>query len=202
MLKLNLLKSILCLVILSPVIKAQTEKDIEVVRTAFLTATQNADSLDFQKYYFDVFPKTFESFRNTFGYFENRDPQQTYAGGLSTDADKYISLFFRLKNVPDAEFYTKLIDLGINGQWHKDAENKLQSGMRKKVLQNPKMVFELLKNETDADVESFWFFFFSGKHEPYKTIPEKLSELRSGNNKVYYLLQKGFEAASKANAHK
>lgn len=184
---------LLFFIIFCLVTQAQTGKEISDLKEAYLKATTGSDSLDFQKQFFDAFPKTFVAFKNTFGYMEHNDPQNAYAGALSADSEKYIALFFHLKNVPDAEFYTKLINLGTASQLDASLENQFQTELRKKVLQNPQLTLELLKNEADKDIETFWIFFFSRRHSAYKEIPEKLKGLKSTNQNVYGRLEKGFK---------
>lgn len=175
----------------------QTEKQIDRLKDFYIKATTNTDSLNFQTQFFNTFPSSFKEFNNTFGYFNNEDPHLAYAGALYFESEKYLNLFFRMTTVPDTAFYKKIIGIAIGGHWDADAINYFQAGLRKKVFTNPKLAFDILKNKSNKDIKSFFFFFFQRVHPIYKTIPDELIKMKSYDSKIYGLMEKELETSIK-----
>ena len=95
----------------------------------------------------------------------------------------------------------KIINISIGGHWDADAINYFQHGLRNKVFENPRLTFDLLKVKSDKDVQSFWFFFYSSIHPVYNKIPDELTSLKTYDNKIYGLMQKGLDDALKHGGH-
>ena len=106
-----------------------------------------------------------------------------------------------MTNIPEREYYNKIINIAIGGHWEADAINYFQNGLRNKVFENPRLTIDLLKIKSDRDILSFWFFFYSSIHPVYDHIPNKLTALKTYDNKIYGLMQKGLDKALKESGH-
>ncbi len=179
----------------NPILKTDTLSDL------YKKSIISKDSLIYQSKFFHSFPATFRDFNDTYGYFDNQDPHLTYAGALYPDSYKHIELLFRLTNIPEREYYNKIINIAIGGHWEADAINYFQNGLRNKVFENPRLTIDLLKIKSDRDILSFWFFFYSSIHPVYDHIPNKLTALKTYDNKIYGLMQKGLDKALKESGH-
>lgn len=166
----------------------------------YFSKIHGQDSVKYQMLFFTTFPDNFTDFNGVFGYCSNEDPSKYYASPLY-DGHEYIFPFFYLKTIPERDFYQKIINIAIGGHWEADAINYFQRNLHGKILQNPKLTFDLLKSKSDTEIKSFFFFFFHGIHPIYETIPDKLKKMKTYDSRIYKLLEQGFKDAIKQSGH-
>ena len=114
----------------------------------------------FQRKFFDTFPDNFALFNSIYGYDKN-------AGILNVLYDvshEHITFFCRLYEIiPKTDFFKRIIDVSLGGYWDADAINSLQMCIQNLFLENTKEAVEVLSTYNDADIKSFWHFFFDSR---------------------------------------
>ncbi len=182
-----MVRLLIILAFLPVIALGQTAKQKAVARKLkeyYPKSINNSDSLKYQRLFFDSFPNNFSDFKAIYDHPWSLDTGQIF-------------FFFELENVPERELYQKIINISIGGRWNADAVNFFQSGLRDKVFANPKLTFDLLKNKPDAEIKSFFFFFYHSIHPLYKKIPGELTKMKSYNGRIYRLMEKGLKDALK-----
>jgi hypothetical protein len=147
-----------------------------------------------QKEYFELFPDSFESFLNMFGFKDGR-------GAPLYDGFEYVQALFALDSIPETQQMKKWINISINGYWDADAVNYFQNNLRPIVLKKTDLVYEQLKKSTDQEIESFFYFFFNEIHPQYETIPSEFKKLKKVDEKFYNHLLAGHKRALKDSGH-
>jgi hypothetical protein len=126
----------------------------------YFVRVHGQDSIKYQRLFFASFPDNFTDLNGIFGD-DTRENDTKFHGAPLYDGYEYISFFFDLKTIPKKDFYKKIINIAIGGHWDADAVNYFQHGLHRKVLQNTKLTFDLLKVKRDNEIKSFFFFFFT-----------------------------------------
>ena len=188
--------------LISLVAFGQPEKYIESAKKlkSYFSFSKNQDSIKYQKLFFEEFPGNFKDFNEIFGY-DSEINDISYHGAPLYDGYDYISYFFSITSIIEKTFYLKIINISLGGRWDADAVNYFQRGLRQKIFQNPKLTFDLLKNKSDNEIKSFFFFFFHSVHPVYTSIPPVLKEMKHYDEKIYSLLEHGFAQALKESGH-
>lgn len=57
------------------------------------------------------------------------------------------------------------------------------------------MTYDILKNRTDKEIKSFFYFFFHEIHPQYEKIPEEFNILKSKDMEFYNLIIAGHKRA-------
>lgn len=167
--------------------------DIDKLKSALTELEQN-DSQTNQRKFFEQFPNSFVSFEKTFGY-KNGKAAPLY------DGYDFVTKFFSLDSVPKREQMKKWIRISIGGHWEADAVNYFQHNLRPKVFKNVDLTYELLKERSETEIESFFYFFFNEIHPQFETIPEEFEKIKSSDKEFYGLLLKGHKLAIKNNGY-
>lgn len=170
------------------------EVEIEKLKAA-LTELQNENTVENQRKYFELFPDTFESFEKTFGFKDNT------AAPLYSNSHIYIQQFFSLDNIPKKERFEKWINIAIGGHWDADAINYFQHDLRPRILKDTELAYNCLKQRTDNEIESFFYFFFHSIHPVYKTVPSEFEIFKTRDNKFYNLIVAGHTEAIEDSGH-
>ena len=166
--------------------------------TDYFSKVHGQDSIKYQKLFFATFPDNFIDLNAVYG-FNSKIHDNVYHGAPLYDGYEHISFLFDLTTIPEKEFYQKILNIAIGGHWNADAVNYFQDGLHRKVLQNPKLAFDLLKVKNDSEIKSIFFFFFHGIHPPYENIPVELQAMKTYDSRIYKILKQGFiEAISKS----
>ncbi len=137
-----------------------------------------------QENYLKAFPDNFSEFNAMFGFDEKPAP-------LYNESYDYIQKIFHLDKISKEEKFNKWINISVNGKWDADAVNYFQYGLIEKVLQNIDLTHKVLKERSDADIESFFIFFFNRPH-PWLEVPKEFESLKS-DKKFYNLIKKALE---------
>ena len=159
-----------------------------------LTSLKKDNNLKNQNTFFDLFPNSFESFKNTFG-FEDGKEAPLY------DGFDYVQAFFQLDSIKENRQIDKWIDISINGQWEADAVNYFQHNLRPRIFKNIDLTYELLKKRTDIEIISFFYFFFNEIHPQYESIPSEFEKIGHRDKKFYELIRTGHKRAIKESGH-
>lgn len=167
--------------------------DIEKLKSA-LTKLELKNTQTNQQTYFELFPNSFESFEQTFGYKDGK------AAPLY-DGYEYVKKFFSLDSIPEPEQIRKWINISIHGHWDADAVNYFQHHLRPRILKNINLTYDLLKERTELEIESFFYFFFNEVHPQYETIPKGFEKIKHSNEEFYSLLSKGHKRAIEDSRH-
>jgi hypothetical protein len=158
------------------------------LKQLYLLSTSSSVDLGniYKEKFFNEFPTTFKGLNELYG--DDYDIHHKPAI-LIDQAEKHINLFNELNTINDTLYYHKIISIAIDGRWDSDAVNFFQHGLKIKVLNNPALVVNILKNMPNDKIRSFWYFYFDGAH-PKKQIAEPLQKIKSMNNKIFDLMIK------------
>ena len=148
----------------------------EQVKTTYQKLIDSNYSKDDQKYYFDVFPNSFDLFVSLFGgedfYKQDLDEEPKPA---SLDFRPFLQAFFKLSSIDKKIYLKKIIDICVGATfWDPDGVGVFQDGMIKKVKQSFKIFYPILKKHSKEEIKSFWYFYFAG---PAPDHPEKVKDL-------------------------
>jgi hypothetical protein len=122
-----------------------------------------------------------------FGFNDNQGGAPLY-----NDGQKYIGLFLELKNINPNQYYTKLIEINIGGNWQ--ADNIREAfGFHQKLLDDLEKASETLEKYTDEEIRSVFRFIFDGPHpkndynqEIYLTLKPQLEKKSKRLGKLLY----------------
>lgn len=167
--------------------------DIDKLKSAFVELEKN-NSQNNQRTFFELFPGSFESFQQAFG-FRDHEPAPLY------DGRKYVLKFFALDSISKKEQMNKWINISIDGHWEADAVNYFQHNMRPVVLKNVDLFYELLKDRRENEIESFFYFFFNEPHPQFDTIPNDFKMIKNRDEAFYSLIKKGYKRAIEDSGH-
>jgi hypothetical protein len=156
--------------------------DANKLKNAFLNLKAE-NSLTNQTNYFELFPNSFQEFEDTFG-FENGIPAPLY------DGHEYIPQFFALDKIDETARMKKCISISIGGEWDADAVNYFQHELHDYILNNVDLNYQILRNRSNSDIESFFDFFFQSIHPVFKSIPKEFKYLELNDKNYYDLIKK------------
>jgi hypothetical protein len=174
--------------------QSKGQVEIKKLKVAYLNLSKNS-TLENQHTFFELFPNSFESFINAFG-FNNGNESLIYK-----DQYNYIETFFKLDSVTEERQINKWINISINGKWDADAVSLFQGLLRKQTLEKNELTYTLLKKRTDTEIISFFFFYFNEIHPPKNWMPKKLKEFYKKDNNFYQLIEKGRKKAIEKSGH-
>lgn len=164
---------------------------VEQIKNVYQKLALAPNSIKYQQNYFEVFPNTFYSFNQLFGY-SNNDTLggqfSDFASPLYQDSYLYVDAFLKLTVIPKTEYYNRMIDISINGKWYADGVNYFQHGMKNIVGEDLYLLCELLAKRNGKEVKSFWYFYFDGPH-PDKKIPEEFVSMKISNPQIYSIME-------------
>ena len=197
------MKKLIALIIFLPLFAVgqnTTYNDTAKKLTDYFSKVHGPDSVKYQKLFFAAFPDNFTDLNGVYGYNSNME-DTAYHGAPLYDGHEHIFFFFTLTTIPEKDFYQKIINIAIGGHWDADAVNYFQRGLQTKVLQNPKLTFDLLEPKSDTEIKSFFFFFFHAIHPRYENIPGELQTLETYDRRIYKMLEQGFKEAISKSGH-
>lgn len=126
-------------------------KDISEKVTTLTTSLENKEESAF----LNSFPKDFTSFKNTFGWDDEKDT----AKPLYNNANKYIDYLFSLIKQPKYNKYeSQIIDISKGGIWQADAVAYFQNSAVKYIKENKR--YHLINSLSDNDAKSVLSFLF------------------------------------------
>ena len=163
------------------------------LKNALIELTKDGN-INNQKAYFELFPGSFDSFLKMFGFKDGK-------GAPLYDGFEYVQALFALDSISETQQMKKWINISINGCWEADAVNYFQHNLRPVVLKKTDLAYELLKNCTDKEIESFFYFFFNEIHPQYEEIPSEFKKLKDVDEKFYNHLLSGHKRALKDSGH-
>lgn len=145
------------------------------------------------KKFFYEFPSTFKELIYYYG--ETDD----FVGILSSRAYEHIDLFFELgKTLPKAVFYSKCIQISIDGKFEVDGVAHFQMLITRTTNSDLPYFFHLLSKINDKSAFKFWYFYFDGPHLQ-DSILIKFSEMKKIYPKQYQILIDAFNEVKKSN---
>jgi len=153
---------------------------------------EKPNATEYRKLFFVAFPNSFADLESIYGYGQPLHERHY---------DHIMKLFNNLKCIDEREYYTKIINISIGGHWNADAVGIFQDGVQARVLEKPKLAFEILSKRSDEEIKSFFFFFFHGIHPPYRKIPHELGGMLQYYPRVYSLMEEGFKEALSKSDH-
>ena len=175
-------------------ISGQSVDTIRLKSTFF--RLQQEDNEVNQRNYFNLFPTSFDDFIQTFGFNSGID-----VGPLYHNSYDYVLRFFALNKIPVSKQIKKWIDISIGGKWEADAVNHFLYNLRPRILKDIDITYNILKTKSDKEIESFFYFFFSGIHPPYERIPDNFCKIKINDTEFYTLIVKGYKLAIKDSGH-
>jgi len=162
--------------------------DLKVKKLKHLYLLSTASSVHqsdvYKQEFFDEFPNTFKELSVLYGY----NSKMHQPAPLYSEVEKHIlNLFNNITCVNDTVYYKKIVSISLGGHWDADAVNAFQAGLRKRVVANPELIEYILKNKSDDEARSFWYFYFDGVH-PKNQLPESLQRIKLIDYRGYKLM--------------
>lgn len=112
-----------------------------------------------EKEFLDNFPKDFQTFKNTFGWNDEKDSAQI----LYKDSNSYIDYWFSLIQKPQYNKYeTSIIEISKNGKWEADAVNYFKIKSIEYIKTNKK--YDLINSLSKNDAKSVLKFLLDSAH--------------------------------------
>lgn len=175
----------------------------------YLINSSDNDSLEKTKLgliFFNLFPSDFQEFNSLYG-FDNQFEERVKSYGLSKyfgkkmiydslygiyskygerplyfQANKQINLFMETNSVSDEVRLRKIIKITKGAKWDADAVSYFQEELQKKVFSNLTLTVKILKESSENEIRSFWYFFFDGPApinymEKYKLLHQKCEKI-------------------------
>ncbi|QDP85773.1 SH3 domain-containing protein [Chryseobacterium sp. SNU WT5] len=134
--------------------KIDSSKDLSVLMESFSNKKE--------KKFLENFPKDFSSFKNTFGWNDEKDSPEI----LYKDSSKYIDYWFLLIQKPAYTSYEKqIISILKNGHWEADAVNYFKNKSFDYIKTNKK--YNLINSLKNAEAEYVLLFLFNPSHTKY-----------------------------------
>lgn len=113
-----------------------------------------------EKEFLENFPKDFETFKNTFGWNDEKNSAEI----LYKDSNSYIDYWFSLIQKPQYKKYeTSIIGISKNGKWEADAVNYFKIKSVEYIKENKK--YDLINALSKNDAKSVLIFLFSSPHQ-------------------------------------
>lgn len=132
---------------------SQENKNLDVRQT--ITSLKTSFDKKEEIQFLDNFPKDFISFKNTFGWNDERDSPEP----LYNDAENYINYWFSLiKQSKYRKYESQMINIAKGGTWQADAVNYFQNGTLNYIKNNKR--YNLINSLTDKDARSVLSFLF------------------------------------------
>lgn len=129
-----------------------------------LTELKNSFVKKEEETFLKIFPQNFSTFKNTFGWNDEKDS----ANPLYKEANNYIDYWFLLINKPEFENYDfKIIAISKGGYWEADAVNYFKDKSLTYIKSNKK--YDLINSLKKEDAQSVLTFFFDSSHPNYDT---------------------------------
>jgi hypothetical protein len=147
-----------------------------------------------QKEYYNLFPNSFISFKNIFGYYEKGDSLQL--GYLYENSKQFISAYFEQLTLIDQKAISeKVIDIAKEGAWQADGVNIFQYHLMQDVNKNGNTYFNLLGKMDNSEIINFWNFYFDSPHpesckEDFEVLYNRYAEK---DKRVAKLMKEEFE---------
>ena len=150
------------------------------------------ESLERQQAFFDLFPKNFKDFEHTY-YFDPGPYWEDPMYGLARE--HLLNGFSKLNKIVDTVYYTRLVNLSVDGSWAADGIAIFQNLLWEKSKEKPDLLFYLLSTYPDEKVYSFWYFYFNSLYPSKEGIPACFTALKGKYPKIYQILEKAFKAS-------
>jgi len=160
-----------------------------------LKSLQKNNDLNNQNTFFELFPNSFESFTNLFGYRYGKESP------IFKDGFEYVKYFFKLDSIKEERQIDKWINISINGYWEADIVSFFQDNLRERVFEKVDLTYSLLKKRPNKDIKSFFYFLFSEIHPQYKSIPTEFKKFSLRDKRFYKLIQAGHKRAIRDSGH-
>lgn len=120
---------------------------------------------------------------------------------LYHESRDYVTIFFELEKIPKPDLLGKCIQISIGGSWEADAVNHFQRNLRRLVLRNITIAYNILSEKPEKEIESFFYFFFHEIHPQYPAIPNEFDYLKSEAPDFYALIVSGHNRAIEDSGH-
>lgn len=127
------------------------------IEKAFL-AVNSMHNLQNETNYFNKFPENYQCFIKVFGF---NDYKKEY-GEMYNNSDKYIEMFFQLKNIDKKKICSKLIKIGVNAKWQVDGVNVFQHWSIEFIKNNTRLFSEILSEYSQESINLYLSFLLSG----------------------------------------
>lgn len=166
------------------------ELKCEKLKKDYDNLLKNKSSSNAQLMYFEEFPNNFYEFNLIFGYNHENTYEIDKVGCLYNESLNYIQTFFDLNFVGKEKFIKKIINISIDGKWYADGVNHFKRELKFYFKKNIDLFCELLLQENEKDIESFFYFYFDGPNEPI--IPDEFILIKKNNSELYNIIEKSF----------
>ena len=147
------------------------------------------ESLERQQAFFEMFPKNFKDFEHTYDFNPNWKGDPMY----SLAREHLLNGFAKLDKIADTVYYTRLVNLSVDGLWAADGIAIFQNLLWEKSKEKPDLLFSLLSTYPEEKVYSFWYFYFNSLYPSKEGIPACFTALKGKYPKICQILEKAFK---------
>jgi hypothetical protein len=174
-----------------------------------IALSNNLNSLENQKKYFNFFPNNFTEFNDIFGYKEIPDSfydtidlkdfgkidHSQFNGPLYENSGIYIDIFFQKLKINTRDRVKKNIDICLFAKWDADGVNMYQMYLQDDFISLLNIYSVELENKTNEEILSVWHFFYDGPHpENYQKDYEELyKRYKNKNPRIAKLMKQSYE---------
>ena len=164
-------------------------KKIKKHHQALLKET-GEEKLKEERLFFEAFPNSFDKMQKLFGFDNKNGAGPLYDYEISNDMELkgVISTFSELTGINKKDYYTKYINICVNGNWKGDniAEG---FGLDNKLYRQTEDVIEVLRLRSKKEIRSVFRFLFDGPHpdnrmESFKNLHDKIKSVDSSMAKL------------------
>jgi hypothetical protein len=146
---------------------------------------KDKESPKYEELFFESFPSTFSEFKKMYYVIDSSLYNVSY---------EHLKLFDSLSlKIEKKKYFEKLINLCWDGKWNAGSISQIQRILQFKVLEDPKSAFDVLKNKTEAEVYSFFFFFFDSIYPIWKKVPKQLTDMKEYDPKTYTIMERSLD---------
>ena len=117
-----------------------------------------------EEMFFCSFPNSFERMNNVFGFSEKDGAAPLYYHG------EYIEFFYNIKNIDKESYYTKYINICIDGVWKVDNISECFGLYNKFFSVDSDLLISVLDNRDDKIIQSVLSFLFDGPHPSQRKV--------------------------------
>ncbi len=143
-------------------------------------ATDNKSKIKqikFEKLFFNYFPNNFQKMEN---WLNNNGAK--FSIKRYEQKGEILSFFNNLTRIDKKKYYTKYINICINGKYEADYIEK-GFGLANKILEDSNHIIPLLNKRTDKEVKSIFKFIIEDAEKPDKDLYNRLYKIFSKKNK-------------------
>lgn len=146
-----------------------------------LVIKRGNEQREYEQKFFCAFPNSFHEMETLFGFGKEAAPlySSLFVDSLHSNWSSHhamINHFSSLNSVESQQYYTKYINICVNGNWQADNIRKA-FGFAQRLLNNTDAVCPILAKKSDKDIKSVFRFIFDGPHPVHEVNQNMYNKL-------------------------